>query len=324
MQEIVRQGGARLRASDPGIRAQTMPTAEFGARASGLSDTMKDAPGSADAQTTEILGELKERVSSSRLSASAAMTLSPAIRALKRTEVRLGRPLRVAIVGEFNSGKSSLANLLARDRQPADGCHLEYTHPDASLPGARSRKYGQCISMARRLSLRTNQPLQGSRSFGSRSVCRRHGCVQYKSSICRGLPTRDLTSHSPISPLTTLTQPFGAPWAHRPGRKASGRRVEQVFRRGCVAGGYWWRLIAISCAALSIGKSSEPSSPRGGPELHRYCSGIYYGGPCNDGRRSRRVGGGVFGRKVAPTRWTCCSMSCCRVCASSARKPHSR
>ena len=38
--------------------------------------------------------------------------LGPAIRALRRLEGRLTRPLRVAIVGEFNSGKSSLTNLL--------------------------------------------------------------------------------------------------------------------------------------------------------------------------------------------------------------------
>jgi tRNA U34 5-carboxymethylaminomethyl modifying GTPase MnmE/TrmE len=39
---------------------------------------------------------------------------APAIRALSRIELRLARPLRIAIIGEFNSGKSSLANLLAR------------------------------------------------------------------------------------------------------------------------------------------------------------------------------------------------------------------
>jgi energy-coupling factor transporter ATP-binding protein EcfA2 len=38
--------------------------------------------------------------------------LAPAIRALQRIEIRLDRPLRVAITGEFNSGKSSLANLM--------------------------------------------------------------------------------------------------------------------------------------------------------------------------------------------------------------------
>jgi len=45
--------------------------------------------------------------------ASPELGLSPAIRALWRTEMRLDRPLRIAVCGEINSGKSSLANLLA-------------------------------------------------------------------------------------------------------------------------------------------------------------------------------------------------------------------
>jgi hypothetical protein len=40
--------------------------------------------------------------------------LFPAVRALRRTQQRLARPLRLAICGESNSGKSSLANLLGR------------------------------------------------------------------------------------------------------------------------------------------------------------------------------------------------------------------
>jgi len=40
--------------------------------------------------------------------------LFPAVRALRRTQQRLDRPLRLAICGESNSGKSSLANLLGR------------------------------------------------------------------------------------------------------------------------------------------------------------------------------------------------------------------
>jgi hypothetical protein len=39
--------------------------------------------------------------------------LAPALRALERLERRLARPMRIAIAGEFNSGKSTLANLLA-------------------------------------------------------------------------------------------------------------------------------------------------------------------------------------------------------------------
>jgi hypothetical protein len=60
--------------------------------------------------TDKILRELKRaRV---ELQGVAGTTLPCAIRAFGRVEARLSRPLRVAIVGEFNSGKSSLANLL--------------------------------------------------------------------------------------------------------------------------------------------------------------------------------------------------------------------
>jgi hypothetical protein len=62
------------------------------------------------APTDRTLHELKRaRV---ELEAVAGTALSCATRAIRRIEVRLARPLRVAIVGEFNSGKSSLANLL--------------------------------------------------------------------------------------------------------------------------------------------------------------------------------------------------------------------
>ena len=40
--------------------------------------------------------------------------VAPAVRALRRIEARLQRPLRIAVIGEFNSGKSTLANLLVR------------------------------------------------------------------------------------------------------------------------------------------------------------------------------------------------------------------
>jgi hypothetical protein len=64
------------------------------------------------AQTAEVLLQLKEASLGLAAAASPTMDLDPTIRAIRRTEARLGRPLRVAIVGEFNSGKSSLANLL--------------------------------------------------------------------------------------------------------------------------------------------------------------------------------------------------------------------
>jgi tRNA U34 5-carboxymethylaminomethyl modifying GTPase MnmE/TrmE len=70
--------------------------------------------GPVQAQTAQILAQLKQARMDLGAAASATMTLAPAIRAIRRTEARLERPLRVAIVGEFNSGKSSLANLLAR------------------------------------------------------------------------------------------------------------------------------------------------------------------------------------------------------------------
>jgi len=57
-----------------------------------------------------ITGELREE----RLKLQAVSDVSPpeVVRALTCIEAQLVRPLRIAIVGEFNSGKSSLANLL--------------------------------------------------------------------------------------------------------------------------------------------------------------------------------------------------------------------
>lgn len=64
--------------------------------------------------TARIVAELKQARSRLQAATSPGSYLSPAIRAFRRTEHRLDRPLRLAIIGEFNSGKSSLANLLAR------------------------------------------------------------------------------------------------------------------------------------------------------------------------------------------------------------------
>jgi hypothetical protein len=64
-------------------------------------------------RTAELVEELRQARLSLERAASPEFQLSPAIRALSRTVSRLGRPLRVAILGEINSGKSSLANLLA-------------------------------------------------------------------------------------------------------------------------------------------------------------------------------------------------------------------
>jgi len=79
---------------------------EPGARASRAGDTLRPV----DAQTSNILGRLKR--ARHELEVAGGTTLASTVRALERVELRLARPLRVAIVGEFNSGKSSLANLL--------------------------------------------------------------------------------------------------------------------------------------------------------------------------------------------------------------------
>jgi len=63
-----------------------------------------------DAQTSNVLGQLKR--ARHELEAAGGTTLASTVRALERVELRLARPLRVAIIGEFNAGKSSLANLL--------------------------------------------------------------------------------------------------------------------------------------------------------------------------------------------------------------------
>jgi energy-coupling factor transporter ATP-binding protein EcfA2 len=80
----------------------------------GLSST---GPGGALEKAHGPTAKLVEHLRQARLSleraASPELQLSCAIRALSRTEARLDRPLRVAILGEVNSGKSSLANLLA-------------------------------------------------------------------------------------------------------------------------------------------------------------------------------------------------------------------
>jgi tRNA U34 5-carboxymethylaminomethyl modifying GTPase MnmE/TrmE len=60
----------------------------------------------------QVTAELRQ--AREKLQALAAVSPPDLIKAIARIEERLARPLRVAIVGEFNSGKSSLANLLIR------------------------------------------------------------------------------------------------------------------------------------------------------------------------------------------------------------------
>jgi hypothetical protein len=81
--------------------------------AGGLVESLADPLVLLHERTARIVAELRQ--ARSRLeSARSPRTLDPAIRAFGRAERLLDRPLRVAIIGEFNSGKSSLANLLAR------------------------------------------------------------------------------------------------------------------------------------------------------------------------------------------------------------------
>src|SRR5262245_5494032 len=63
--------------------------------------------------TGKVVQQLRHARLRLERAASPELRLSPAIRALWRTELRLDRPLRLAIFGEMNAGKSSLANLLA-------------------------------------------------------------------------------------------------------------------------------------------------------------------------------------------------------------------
>ena len=59
-----------------------------------------------------ITGELRH--ARLKLQTLAGVSLPGVIRALDRIEASLARPLRIAVAGEFNSGKSALANLLIR------------------------------------------------------------------------------------------------------------------------------------------------------------------------------------------------------------------
>jgi hypothetical protein len=72
-----------------------------------------DILGAAHAPTARVMHQLRQARHQLQRVATPELGLSPAIRALWRTEMRLDRPLRVALCGEVNAGKSTLANLLA-------------------------------------------------------------------------------------------------------------------------------------------------------------------------------------------------------------------
>jgi hypothetical protein len=73
----------------------------------------RDVLDTVHAPTIKVMNRLRRARHRLHRAALPELGLSPAIRALLRTEQRLARPLRVAICGEVNAGKSSLANLLA-------------------------------------------------------------------------------------------------------------------------------------------------------------------------------------------------------------------
>jgi len=63
--------------------------------------------------TVRVVQQLRQARIRLEQAKSPELQLNSAIRALWRTELRLDRPLRLAVLGEINAGKSSLANLLA-------------------------------------------------------------------------------------------------------------------------------------------------------------------------------------------------------------------
>jgi hypothetical protein len=76
-------------------------------------DEYNDVLETSHAPTIKVTNHLRLARQQLQRAALPELRLDPAIRALQRIERRLGRPLRVAICGEINAGKSSLANLLA-------------------------------------------------------------------------------------------------------------------------------------------------------------------------------------------------------------------
>lgn len=94
--------------SVPQAEAGSAPRA--GAPGPGTSGDILEA---VHAKTIKVMHKLRRARHRLQRLAAPELQLAPAIRALLRTERRLGRPLRVAICGEVNAGKSSLANLLA-------------------------------------------------------------------------------------------------------------------------------------------------------------------------------------------------------------------
>lgn len=113
MQDTVERDSANLRVTARSFARWLASAGKLWPPSGEHSALLSGAAGPPNAETIEILRQLDRAVVQLEGFASATVILSPVVRALKRSRSRLQRPLRLAIVGEFNAGKSSLANLLA-------------------------------------------------------------------------------------------------------------------------------------------------------------------------------------------------------------------
>lgn len=94
-------------------------------------DSASSSEGSGGGEPEEAALQAGLRLTRERLAplAAAHASAAAASRALGRLDKRLSRPLRVALLGEFNTGKSSLARLLLGSAMPAPGVLPETTVP---------------------------------------------------------------------------------------------------------------------------------------------------------------------------------------------------
>jgi len=158
MQDTVRRDSAKLRVTARSFARWLASAGKLGPPVGEHSPLRGGAIGSPHAETIKIVRQLDRALVHLEGSASATVILSPVIRALKRSRSRLQRPLRLAIVGEFNAGKSSLANLLAGvDSLPT--AIVSSTHIPTLLYYARKPQVWAVHLDRRRELLRLNRPI---------------------------------------------------------------------------------------------------------------------------------------------------------------------
>ncbi|MDX2205373.1 MAG: dynamin family protein [Hyphomicrobiaceae bacterium] len=117
------------------------------------------------ASSLQVVNRLREARVRLEALTSEALPLEWTIRALKRMEQRLARPVRVAILGEFNAGKSTLANVLAGiDSLPT--AVVSATRYPTLLIHKRTPEVWAVHFDGRREALRVDKPVQ------SRSIAR--------------------------------------------------------------------------------------------------------------------------------------------------------